>query len=48
MIEFLTTLPDGLTQLAFWVLVVMSFVGSFITAALGIVAVRFCWCSWRH
>ena len=36
MIEFLTTLPDGLTQLAFWVLVVMSFVGSFITAALGI------------
>ena len=35
MIEFLTTLPEGLSQLAFWVLVVMSFVGSFITAALG-------------
>jgi uncharacterized membrane protein YfcA len=36
MIENLTSLPDGLTQLAFWVLMVASFIGSFITAALGI------------
>lgn len=36
MIETLFTLPEGLTELAFWILLAMSFVGSFITAALGI------------
>jgi uncharacterized membrane protein YfcA len=34
--EFLTTLPDGLSAMAFWALMVTSFVASFITVALGI------------
>jgi uncharacterized membrane protein YfcA len=36
MFEHLTTLPEGLTELAFWALMGTSFIGSFITAALGI------------
>lgn len=34
--EFLTTLPEGLSAMAFWVLMATSFVASFITVALGI------------
>jgi uncharacterized membrane protein YfcA len=36
MFESLTSLPEGLSQLGFWVLMAASFIGSFITAALGI------------
>jgi len=36
MIEILTTLPEGLSALAFWVLLTVSFISSFITVALGI------------
>lgn len=36
MIDTLTTLPEGLSQLSFWVLMATSLVSSLITAALGI------------
>ena len=36
MIEALTSLPEGLSALAFWVLLAFSFIASFITVALGI------------
>ncbi|MBY6200217.1 sulfite exporter TauE/SafE family protein [Maritalea mobilis] len=36
MLEALTTLPEGLSALGFWVLMATSFIASLITAALGI------------